>query len=98
MIRRVRRAIDALVAAGAVGINIEDGAAPPELLAQKIAAINARIPTVRQRTHRRLPARARAAGRTAFTYTGARGGAYTNAGAEPESQTRARPIPRRSVR
>ena len=36
---QVVRAIDALVAAGAVGINIEDGAAPPELLANKIAAI-----------------------------------------------------------
>ncbi len=36
---KVIRAIDALVAAGAVGINIEDGAAPPELLAKKVAAI-----------------------------------------------------------
>ncbi|MHC8395155.1 isocitrate lyase/PEP mutase family protein [Pseudomonas sp. LB3P93] len=33
---RVAEVIDAVIAAGAVGINIEDGAAPPELLARKI--------------------------------------------------------------
>lgn len=33
---RVAEVIDAVIAAGAVGINIEDGASPPELLAHKI--------------------------------------------------------------
>ncbi|UZE14510.1 isocitrate lyase/PEP mutase family protein [Pseudomonas sp. B21-053] len=33
---RVGEVIDAVLAAGAVGINIEDGASPPELLARKI--------------------------------------------------------------
>jgi 2-methylisocitrate lyase-like PEP mutase family enzyme len=33
---RVAEVIDAVIAAGAVGINIEDGASPPELLARKI--------------------------------------------------------------
>ncbi|MDI3274578.1 isocitrate lyase/phosphoenolpyruvate mutase family protein [Pseudomonas sp. AL03] len=33
---RVAEIIDAVIAAGAVGINIEDGASPPELLARKI--------------------------------------------------------------
>jgi 2-methylisocitrate lyase-like PEP mutase family enzyme len=33
---RVADVIDAVIAAGAVGINIEDGASPPELLARKI--------------------------------------------------------------
>lgn len=33
---RVAQVVDAMIAAGAVGINIEDGASPPELLARKI--------------------------------------------------------------
>jgi 2-methylisocitrate lyase-like PEP mutase family enzyme len=33
---RVAEVIDAVIAAGAVGINIEDGASPPELLVRKI--------------------------------------------------------------
>ena len=33
---RVAEVVDAVIAAGAVGINIEDGASPPELLAHKI--------------------------------------------------------------
>lgn len=33
---RVSEVIDAVIAAGAVGINIEDGASPPELLVRKI--------------------------------------------------------------
>ncbi|RKS27812.1 2-methylisocitrate lyase-like PEP mutase family enzyme [Pseudomonas sp. WPR_5_2] len=36
---RVAQVVDAVIAAGAVGINIEDGASPPELLARKIETV-----------------------------------------------------------
>jgi len=79
---KVVRAIDALVDAGAVGINIEDGGSPPALLATKIAAIKRAHPNLFVNARTDVYLRQLAPVADAVRETLERAKRYTDAGAD----------------
>jgi len=76
------KAVGALVAAGAVGINLEDGGSPPELLVKKIAMIKDAYPDLFVNARTDVYLRALATGDAAIKESIARATLYTNAGAD----------------